>query len=91
MFGNHLPVVPVSSTKSMIGHCVTAGGAIEMAAVLAGFAGGEVPPTAGFSGADPECDVDVVPEPHRPMDAEYALSNAFAFGGLNASVAVRRV
>lgn len=91
VFGNHLPKVPVSSTKSMIGHCVTAGGAIEMAAVLAGFAAGKIPPTAGFSGADPECDVDVVPEAHRAMDAEYALSNAFAFGGLNASVAVRRV
>ena len=91
VFGNHLPVVPVSSTKSMIGHCVTAGGAIELAAVLAGFAAGEIPPTAGFSGADPECDIDVVPEPHRPLDGEYALSNAFAFGGLNASVAVRRV
>ncbi len=91
VFGNHLPEVPVSSTKSMIGHCVTAGGAIEMAAVLAGFGAGMLPPTAGFSGADPECDIDVVPEPHRTMDAEYVLSNAFAFGGLNASVAVRRV
>ena len=91
VFGSHLSSMPVSSTKSMIGHCVTAGAAIELAAVVAGFQAGLVPPTAGFSGADPECDLDVVPDPRRPMAAEYALSNAFAFGGLNASVAVRRV
>lgn len=91
VLGSHLQDVPVSSTKSMVGHAVTAGGALELAATIAGFRAGLVPPTAGYRLADPECDIDVVPQAGRTMAAEYAISNAFAFGGLNATLVVRRM
>lgn len=81
---------PVSSTKSMIGHCLCAGGALEAVATVLALRDGVLPPTAGFREPDPECDVDPVPNEARPARVEAALSNSFAFGGLNSVLAFRR-
>ena len=80
---------PVSSNKSMIGHCLSAGGALEAVATIMALRDGVLPPTAGFREADPECDVDCVPNVSRAVPMEAALSNSFAFGGLNAVLAFR--
>jgi nodulation protein E len=90
VFGNHAGRLMVSSTKSMIGHCMTAGGALELAATVMALRDGIVPPTAGFTEADPECAIDCVPNTARPAKVEVAMSNAFAFGGLNAVLVARR-
>ena len=74
----------------MIGHCMTAGGALEIIATAMALQEGMLPPTAGFTGADPECDVDCVPLHAREASVRVAMSNAFAFGGLNAVLVVRR-
>ena len=82
--------VVVSSTKSMHGHALGAAGALEAIATVLALKEGVIPPTANFTERDPECDLDMVPnEPRRAM-IEYALSNSFAFGGLNAVLAFRR-
>lgn len=81
---------PVSSSKSMIGHCLSAGGALEAVATVMALRDGMLPPTAGFREADPECDIDCVPNTARAVPIQAALSNSFAFGGLNAVLAFRR-
>jgi nodulation protein E len=90
VFGPHAGRLAVSSTKSMHGHALGAAGAIEAVATLLALREGVVPPTVNFQEHDPECDLDVVPNRARPMPVEYALSNSFAFGGLNAVLAFRR-
>ena len=90
VLGAHADNVPVSSTKSMHGHALGAAGAIELAATLMAFEEGLVPPTANFTDPDPECDLDYVPNEPRHHQVDCALSNSFAFGGLNAVLAVRR-
>ncbi len=90
VFGADLARVPVSSTKSMIGHCMTAGAALELIACAMALREGVLPPTAGFTTFDPECDLDCVPNEARRTDIDVAMSNAFAFGGLNAVLVVRR-
>ncbi len=90
VFGDHADRLLVSSTKSMHGHCIGAAGALEMAATLSTLTSGVVPPTVNFEEADPDCDLDVVPNEAREADVPYALSNSFAFGGLNAVLVVRR-
>jgi nodulation protein E len=79
----------VSSTKSMHGHALGAAGAIEAAAALLALSRGVIPPTANFLGVDDACDLDVVPNVARQVQVEWALSNSFAFGGLNAVLALR--
>lgn len=91
VFGSHAERLLVSSTKSMHGHALGAAGALEAAATLAAIRGGIIPPTANFAEPDPECDLDVVPNHSRPAEIEAALSNSFAFGGLNAVLVFRRV
>jgi nodulation protein E len=81
----------VSSTKSMHGHTLGAAGAIEAIATLLALKHGLVPPTANFTSADPACGLDVVPNRARPAEIEIAMSNTFAFGGLNATVVMKRV
>jgi nodulation protein E len=76
--------IPVSSTKSMHGHALGAAGAMEAAATLFAIHESVIPPTANFTEPDPACDLDVVPNTARPTAVQYALSNSFAFGGLNA-------
>jgi len=90
VFGPHAERLAVSSTKSMHGHALGAAGALEAMAVILGMRDGFVPPTANYNEPDPECDLDVVPNAARTAQVEYAISNSFAFGGLNAVLAFRR-
>ena len=80
----------VSSTKSMHGHALGAAGAIEAAATILALENAILPPTANFTEPDPACDLDVVANHARRCAVEYALSNSFAFGGLNAVLVFRR-
>jgi len=91
VFGAHAGKLAVSSTKSMHGHALGAASALEAVATVLALRHGILPPTANFTTPDPECDLDVVPNQSRPAEVEYALSNSFAFGGLNAVLAFRRV
>ncbi len=89
VFGSHAAALPVSSTKSMHGHTLGAAGAIEAAATVLALCNGLLPPTINFTQPDPECNLDVVPNHARAAQAEVALSQSFAFGGLNAVLAFR--
>jgi len=89
-FGTHADALAVSSTKSMHGHALGAAGAIELVATIGAIRDGVIPPTANFIDADPECDLDYVPNAAREKPVRAALSNSFAFGGLNAVLALRR-
>jgi nodulation protein E len=90
IFGAHADRLPVSSTKSMHGHTLGAAGAIEAIATLLTLRNGIIPPTVNFTSADPGCALDVVPNKARPATLQFALSNTFAFGGLNASLVFQR-
>ena len=87
VFGDSPP--PVSSTKAMHGHAIGATGALEAIACLMALTRGLLPPTIGFQAPDPSCALDVVPDRARAARVGAALSNAFAFGGLNAVLAFR--
>jgi len=91
VFGAHTQRLAVSSTKSMLGHCLNAGGALEALATVLSLRDGVIAPTIGFREADPECAIDCVPNQARVMPIAAALSNSFAFGGLNAVLALRSV
>jgi nodulation protein E len=82
--------VAISSTKSMHGHALGAAGAIEAVATVLALDRRMLPPTANFTEPDPQCDLDVIPNTPRAAEVDYAISNSFAFGGLNAVVAFRR-
>ena len=89
VFGKHAASLSVSSTKSMHAHCLGASGALEMIACVQAIRDGVVPPTVGYREADPECDLDVTPNVARHKPVRVTMSNAFAFGGTNAVVAVK--
>ena len=89
VFGEHARKLAVSSTKSMIGHALGAAGALELVATLLAMRDGIVPPTIGYLGPDPACDLDYVPNEARALAIDAAMSNSFAFGGLNAVLAVK--
>lgn len=89
-FGLHAAGLSVSSTKSMHGHCLGAAGAVELAAVLLALTEGVIAPTVNHVQDDPEIALDVTPNVARRRDVAAALSNSFAFGGLNAVLALRR-
>ncbi|MEA2691315.1 MAG: nodulation protein [Acidobacteriota bacterium] len=89
-FRAHAERLAVSSTKSMHGHALGAAGAIEAVATVLALRDGVLPPTANFTEADPQCDLDFLPNEARQAEVEYALSNSFAFGGLNGVLAFRR-
>lgn len=84
VFGNAANNLAVSSTKSMHGHCLGACGGVEAAATIQAMNEKFLPPTIGLTEPDPECDLDYVPNVGRSRDIAYAMSNSFAFGGLNA-------
>lgn len=91
VFGDHAKKLGVSSTKSMHGHALGAAGAIEAVATILAMKHGILPPTANFTVADPECDLDYIPNEPRKQQVNAALSNSFAFGGLNAVIAFRTI
>lgn len=90
LFGAYADKLAVSSTKSMHGHALGGGGAIELVAVMGALREGVVAPTINYLEADPECDLNVVPNTAQQRPVRAALSNSFAFGGLNAVLALRR-
>jgi len=90
VFGAHAGRLAVSSTKSMHGHALGAAAALECVATALALESGVLPPTANFNQPDPECDLDVIPNCARRLQVEWALSNSFAFGGLNAVLALRK-
>ncbi|HZR61036.1 MAG TPA: beta-ketoacyl-[acyl-carrier-protein] synthase family protein [Xanthobacteraceae bacterium] len=89
-FGAHAQKLAISSTKSMVGHALGAAGALELVATLLSVRDGIVPPTIGYLEPDPACDLDYVPNQARALSIDAAVSNSFAFGGLNAVLAVKR-
>jgi len=91
LFGPRAKEIPVSSTKSQIGHLLGAAGAAEIGAILFAFSEGLVPATVTWRNRDPECDLDYVPGTPRPGKVRVALKNSFGFGGQNAALLLRAV
>ena len=90
VFGEHARRLAVSSTKSMTGHLLGAAGGVEAIATAMAVHHGILPPTINYETPDPECDLDYVPNQARKQDVEIALSNAFGFGGTNATIVLRK-
>jgi beta-ketoacyl-acyl-carrier-protein synthase II len=90
VFGEHARKLAISSTKSMHGHTMGATGAIELAATTMATERNQIPPTANYTAPDPECDLDYVPNQARESPVRVAVSNSFAFGGLNAVLLIRK-
>jgi 3-oxoacyl-[acyl-carrier-protein] synthase II len=90
LFGDHAHRLPISATKSMMGHLLGAAGAVELIACLCAMENSYIPPTINYENPDPDCDLDWVPNQGRSADVQVALSNAFGFGGHNTSIAVRK-
>jgi nodulation protein E len=89
-FGDHAANLMLSSTKSMHGHLIGGAGAVELLACLMALQTGVIAPTIGYEEPDPNCALDVVPNIARQAKVDVVLSNAFAFGGLNAVLALRK-
>jgi len=90
LFGAHAYRMPMSSTKSQIGHLLCASGGIELVVTVRALATGIVPPTINLEHPDPDCDLDYVPNQFRRADLHIALSNSFGFGGQNGTLIVKR-
>jgi nodulation protein E len=90
-FGGDVARLAISSTKAVHGHVMGASAALECIATIMAVQHGVAPPTANYTEADPECDLDYVPNAARPLKIRAAISNSFAFGGLNAVLAIRKV
>lgn len=90
VFGEYAYSVPISAVKSMIGHLTGAAGAVEAAATILAMRRDLIPPTINQEEADPECDLDYVPNVARPATLEIAISNSFGFGGVNAVLVFRK-
>ncbi len=91
VFGEHAYKLPISSTKSMVGHLFGGAGALEAMVCVLGIHHGIVPPTINLDDPDPDCDLDYIPHTARKLDIRYALSNAMGLGGHNACVLLGRV
>ncbi len=91
VFGDRLQSIPITATKSVLGHSLGASGAFELAVAVMTLRGNAVPPTANHTEADPDCPIDCVPNLARDMRVSTILSSSFAFGGLNAALVVQRV
>jgi 3-oxoacyl-[acyl-carrier-protein] synthase II len=90
VFGDYAYNIPVSSTKSMIGHLLGAAGAVESIATVLSIYNGILHPTINYEEKDPECDLDYVPNESRKWEIKYALKNSFGFGGQNASLIFKK-
>ena len=90
VFGEHAYELAISSTKSVMGHTFGAAGAIEAMMCVLAIHHGVLPPTINYENPDPDCDLDYVPNQARKQDVEVALSNAFGFGGTNATLVFRK-
>ena len=90
VFGDRAKKLAVSSTKSMHGHALGASSALELIASTLAIYHGIIPPTANFTVADEQCDLDYVPNIAREREMDVAISNSFAFGGLNSVIAIRK-
>jgi 3-oxoacyl-[acyl-carrier-protein] synthase II len=90
VFGEHAKKVPISSTKSMTGHLLGAAGGIEAIATAFAIHHGVLPPTINYETPDPDCDLDYIPNQARKQEVEAALTNAFGFGGTNATLALKK-
>ena len=89
-FGDHAPRLQLSSTKAYYGHALGASGAMELAITALALEQRWLPPTLNLDSPDPVCDLDYIPKVGRDADVEYALSNSFGFGGINAAVVLKR-
>ncbi len=90
LFGDHARKLPISSTKSMMGHLLGAAGAVEAGISVLALQNQVIPPTINYETPDPDCDLDYVPNEGRDADLEYVLSNSFGFGGTNAALLFKR-
>jgi 3-oxoacyl-[acyl-carrier-protein] synthase II len=90
VFGEYARRVPISSTKSMIGHLIGAAGAVEAIATILTMTRGLIHPTINLEHPDPDCDLDYVPNNSRRAEVEVALSNSFGFGGQNACIVFKK-
>jgi len=91
VFGERATRVAISSIKSMIGHLIAAAGAVELITCILAMRDGIVPPTINYSAADPNCELDYVPNEARRIPVRAALSNSFGFGGQNDTLVIRKV
>jgi 3-oxoacyl-(acyl-carrier-protein) synthase len=89
VFGSHAYSIPISSTKSMIGHAMGASGALEAIACILTINNGLIHPTINYANPDPECDLDYVPNQARKATVRHVLSNSFGLGGQNASLVIK--